>query len=478
MFEAALKRFDEVAPAVDQISIRCACEQSEDLSVRNDVLDPVTRVDDIGAMVTVIHNGGLGYAATSDLSKSGIKAACDRAATWAKAAAASPAFDFGAVQMPQESGSWNSPVDQAWDSVSLEEKVAFLKKRCSELGGDDRIVDRVAQVGYTRSESLLGVKGGGRIHQVTHLVAPDLRATANAGSQTHTRSTGMRGISRQGGWELLDGEGLKRKAHALKGEAIALLDAPNCPTGEMEIVLDPEQMMLQIHESIGHPIELDRILGDERNYAGTSFVTLDMFGSYRYGSDVLTVTFDPTVEREFASYGFDDDGTKASREILIDKGVLIRPLGGSSSQARAKISGVACSRANGWNRPPIDRMANLNIEPGEGTVEDLIANVEDGVYMRTNTSWSIDDSRNKFQFGCEIGERIKDGKRVGLVKRPNYRGISATFWRGLVEVAGKESFAALGTPYCGKGEPNQIIRVGHASPACRFKNVSVFGGAE
>jgi predicted Zn-dependent protease len=236
-------------------------------------------------------------------------------------------------------------------------------------------------------------------------------------------------------------------------------------------------MILQIHESIGHPLELDRILGDERNYAGTSFVTLDMFGTYRYGSDLLNVTWDPTRPEQLASYGFDDEGRPATREHVIRDGRLLRPLGGSTSQARAGIEGVATARACSWNRPPIDRMANLNLEPGASRFDDMVRAVERGVYMETNCSWSIDDSRNKFQFGCEQGRLIEDGELTTLVRKPNYRGISATFWRNLAMVGNEETFRVMGTPNCGKGEPNQLVRVGHASPACLFRDVDVFGGA-
>ena len=245
----------------------------------------------------------------------------------------------------------------------------------------------------------------------------------------------------------------------------------------MDLLLAPDQMVLQIHESIGHPIELDRILGDERNYAGTSFVTQDMFGSYRYGSDLLNVTFDPTRPEQLASYGYDDEGTPALKEFIIKDGILLRPLGGAISQARADCAGVANARACSWNRPPIDRMANLNLEVGDSSFEEMVASVERGVFMQTNCSWSIDDSRNKFQFGCEYGRLIEDGQLKGLVKKPNYRGISATFWRNLKMVGDQETYLVMGTPNCGKGEPNQVVRVGHASPTCLFADVDVFGGA-
>ena len=303
-----------------------------------------------------------------------------------------------------------------------------------------------------------------------------MNATANFGAETQTRSFGGHAFCRQGGLEILDDVGFATAAPAIAAQALELLAAPNCPSGLMGLVIAPDQMILQVHESIGHPLELDRILGDERNYAGRSFVTLDMFGSYQYGSELLNVTFDPTRTEELASYGFDDDGQPAQRQDIIRRGVLLRPLGSSSSQARAGTAGVANARAAGWSRPPIDRMANLNLEPGDRTVPELVGAVEDGMYVETNCSWSIDDSRNKFQFGCEWGRRIRNGELREVVKNANYRGVSATFWRSLKAVGDADTVAVLGTPWCGKGEPNQVIRVGHAAPACLFADVDVFGG--
>jgi predicted Zn-dependent protease len=201
-----------------------------------------------------------------------------------------------------------------------------------------------------------------------------------------------------------------------------------------------------------------------------------MFGSYQYGSPLLNVTFDPTVDSELATYATDDDGLNATKEFIIKDGILKRPLGGTISGHRAGVKGVACTRASNWNRPPIDRMANLNVEPGSENLASLIGQVERGVLMRTNLSWSIDDSRNKFQFGCEMGQLIEEGRLTKIVKNPSYRGISATFWRNLKAVGDASTRGVYGTPYCGKGEPNQVIRVGHASPTCLFTNVDVFGG--
>ena len=306
---------------------------------------------------------------------------------------------------------------------------------------------------------------------------PGLSVTAHDDGVTQTRSlNGYRGICQQGGVEVLARFGFADAGRRVAEEALELLTAPNCPSGTMDVLLAPDQMILQIHESIGHPLELDRILGDERNFAGTSFVTPDMFGSYRYGSDLLNITFDPTRPEELASYAYDDEGTRAEKVFLIRKGILERPLGGAISQSRANLPGVANARADNWNRPPIDRMANLNLEPGDASFDELVGSIDRGVLMETNCSWSIDDSRNKFQFGCERARVIDNGKVGHVVKNPNYRGISAEFWRSLARVGNADTMQVLGTPYCGKGEPSQVIRVGHASPACVFTSVDVFGG--
>ena len=196
-----------------------------------------------------------------------------------------------------------------------------------------------------------------------------------------------------------------------------------------------------------------------------------------YGSPLMNVTFDPSVSGEFASYRFDDGGNVATREYLIKEGVLLRGLGSKESQIRANVPGVANLRACSWNRPPIDRMANINLEPGGSSFEEMISNIESGVYMQSNRSWSIDDYRNKFQFGCEYAKLIENGKLTKTLKNPNYRGITNQFWRSLSQVGDRSTLGIYGTPSCGKGEPNQAIRVGHASPICAFDNIEVFGGA-
>ncbi|MGE0712749.1 MAG: TldD/PmbA family protein [Planctomycetota bacterium] len=478
MIETLSARFQRaLPPGIEFCSLRYSSERGEDLSVRQGVLQPVEASEDAGAMVTVIHAGGLGYAATSDLSEEGLREAVRRAQGWAERSAGRSVIDFTKVGASHPQGEYQSPVQTPWESSTLADKLELLRELDQALGADARIVDRQAALSLRAVDTFTLTNGGGRLEQRFRYVFPGLRATANQGADTQTRTFGARANCQQGGLEILARVDYRAAADRVAREALELLAAPDCPTDTRHLLLAPDQMILQIHESIGHPLELDRILGDERNYAGTSFVTLDMFGTYQYGSKLLNVTFDPTRPEQLASYGFDDDGTPATREYVIKDGLLLRPLGSAVSQARAGVPGVANARACSWNRPPIDRMANLNVEPGDRSFADLVGSVERGVYMQTNCSWSIDDSRNKFQFGCEYARLIEDGELKGVVKKPNYRGISASFWRNLIGVGDQATFQVMGTPNCGKGEPNQVIRVGHASPACLFADVEVFGGA-
>ena len=469
--------FNNIAPNVDFWTLRLTDEKRESISVRQGVMQPVYNQMARGALLTVVMGDGCGYAATSDLSASGLKKAASQASEWAKQAADMGLLKASDFPRPERKAQYETPVNQDWDALPLNEKVTLLQDANTALKINDSIVDWQAFLGRRCEDTLLTRSAGAHIEQRFHYINPGLVAVANKGSLTQYRTGGGSQSARQGGLEQLDLLDFPGEATTLAEQAAALLSADECPHGKMDLVLAPSQMILQIHESIGHPLELDRILGDERNYAGTSFVSQDMFGSYHYGSDLLNVTFDPNRTEQLASYAYDDEGSSAEREYIIRNGILQRPLGGFSSQSRAHMQGVANARQSDWFRPPIDRMANLNVEPGDKSVADMIASVEHGVYMETNRSWSIDDSRNKFQFGCELGRVIENGELKGLVRNPNYRGISATFWRNLIDVGNKESFQVQGVTNCGKGEPNQSIYVGHASPTCRFSDVDIFGGA-
>ena len=473
------KIFQKHLPAVDFCSLRYVATNTETMRVSSESLEDYQICQDAGIYISVIHNGGAGYSATSRLDSEGVRLALEQACNWAELSRQRTAVDYKKISLPQPDGTYQSPEKQPWEDVPLGEKITLLADITKSMDIGGRIVGRFAGVERVKQQSVMMYSNGHRCDQTRQWLIPSIYVLANKNGETQTRSWGgsaLGGQTRLGGFEYLEDK-KEEVGQRLAEESLQLLSAPDCPSQCGSLLVMPDQMAIQIHESVGHPLELDRILGDERNMAGTSFVTLDMIGSYAYGSPLLNVSFDPTITEELGSYGWDDDGCKAEKRLLIEKGILKRVLGGQISQARADVPGVSCSRAENWHRPPVDRMANINVEPGETSLEDMISSIENGILVSTNRSWSIDDSRNKFQFGCEWGEIIKNGERAGIVKNPGYRGVSASFWRNLQAVGNRESFEVHGTPYCGKAEPGQVITVGHASPPCLFGDVEIFGGS-
>ena len=426
-----------------------------------------------GIMVEVLVNGQFGYYGTHRLDSNSINHAAQKAYDIAKNAAKYSIHSFSNSVRPKSIGEYNSPYKIK--SLDLDQLMDILIKSNILLRGSKKIISATSMARIVNMEMNFISSNGSNLKQNFLYVGPGFRTIAQDGDIIQSRS--YMDQCKQIGMEMFDEEFVMKKCESICKEAVELLHADECPNENMDLVLHSDQMLLQIHESIGHALEVDRILGDERNYAGWSFVNLDDFGKLKYGSDIMNITFDPTIPSEFASYGFDDTGNKATKEFIIKNGILQRGLGGLESQERAKIKGVANVRSCSWNRAPIDRMANLNLEPGNSTFDEMIESVEKGIFMQTNRSWSIDDFRNKFQFGCEYAKLIENGKLTKTVKNPNYRAISTPFWNSLKKVGNSDTFDVYGTPHCGKGEPNQCVRVGHASPACVFNNIEIFGGA-
>lgn len=476
MLERTLKTFQSLVADTQGWSIRIVDEDRLHLNVRQGVVEPPQLHCSRGAMITVFKANGVGYAATADLSESGLQSALDEASGWAEQAAAQGLLRADELYLSDAQADYATRHATRWDHANIANQLDLLGAVSARLKSHDTIVDWQSQLISTNTQSLLATSRGALIRQRFCHLWPLLSATASNDHETQRRSQGHEMVL-QNGLESLSENLWSEQAARVGEEAVALLSAPNCPSDTRDLLLMPDQMVLQIHESIGHPLELDRILGDERNYAGGSFVRKEMFGRFQYGSEHLNISFAPDIAEEPASYACDDDGSPARRAMLIENGVLKRPLGGALSQHRAGMDGVACSRACSWNRPAIDRMANLNLEPGDKSLDELVSMVDKGILMDTNRSWSIDDQRNKFQFGCEVAYLIEAGQIKGLVKNPNYRGVSSEFWRNLAAVGDSNSFKVMGVGTCGKGEPSQSIHVGHASPACLFRAVEVFGGA-
>lgn len=443
-------------------------------TIRNEKLEESLTVVDQGARVEVLENGCIGYAGTQDLSAAGLQRAEAKARELALASSRNPVFRFSEKVRPFARGQFKSPVQKSLDSLPVQQLMDVLMDCSGAMKISDEIVQRHA--GVILVETQIHSKGpqGAETVQDFSMVALNIGATAQVGSEVQTRTLHGHAATYQIGSELFSRHRLLPNCETVAKQALELVHAENCPADTRDLLIAPDQMYIQIHESIGHPLELDRILGDERNFAGWSFVNQEDFGKLQYGSSIMNVTFDPTRFGELASYNFDDSGLKATKEHLIKDGVLVRALGGLESQERSKVPGVANFRSASWNRAPIDRMANINLEPGKSDLEEMIGSMQKGLIVHTNKSWSIDDYRDKFQFGCEYGQIVESGKVTKIVKNPNYRGRTLDFWRNLSMVGNHTE--TFGTLYCGKGEPSQIIRVGHASPYALFKNIEVFGG--
>jgi predicted Zn-dependent protease len=432
-----------------------------------------------GLMIEVLVDGQFGYASTNYLDLTNIQVTAQRAYQQAKVAANWAVHSFTVAQRPKAIGQYFSPYLKDSEAISPQEINQLLIDICDRLKVSEQIVKTSAYAVITETETKFISSNGSDVYQKFLTIATDYAAIAQDGAIIQRRGDhGQLACCNQIGMEVFDRDITLQKAQIIGRQAIELLSADECPTKTTNLVLAPDQMLLQIHESIGHPLEIDRILGDERNYAGGSFVKLEDFGNMQYGSSLMNVSFDPTIAGEFASYGFDDVGIPATKEYLIKEGKLLRGLGSSESQSRSHIKGVANARATSWNRPAIDRMANINLDAGQHSFDQIIADIEYGVYMESNRSWSIDDYRNKFQFGCEYAKLIENGKLTKTLRNPNYRGVTNQFWNSLTKVGDRQTIEAYGSPFCGKGEPNQVIRVGHASPVCLFSNIEVFGGAK
>lgn len=469
--------FQKYKKEADFVAFKTIHERTRDISVRDGKPDNLTEFQDSGLLIEVMRDGHMGYSGTCETTPEGIKHAFKKAIEMTDSSSKFPVFKFDSRIRPSSQGLYKTNSKKPLDQLSLSEIYDFLKKTSLKLKCDPKIISTSSDAMLIECEQHYMSSAGADFRQSFEIVINSMSATARLGSETQTRSLhGGRGNCMQIGAEYFNLVTAMNDCEQISSEALELLAAENCPTETCDLILAPDQMLLQIHESIGHPLELDRILGDERNFAGWSFVQPANIGNLQYGSPMMNVVFDPTADQQLASYKFDEIGNPAVKKYLIKDGILQAGLGSLESQLRSGLSGVANARSSSWNRAPIDRMANINLEGGDLTLDEMISKVENGVIMYSNKSWSIDDYRRKFQFGCEYGKKIENGKITKTLKNPNYRGLTVPFWNSLRGLTKPDTIETYGSPYCGKGEPSQIIRVGHSSPYALFKNIEVFGG--
>ena len=449
---------------------------TESLAIRSEMVESLDRAESIGFGVRVLVDGAWGYASSALLEDSEATRIAQLAVEVGRASATAISKPVELVPEPAHQDSWSSPAQIDPFSVSLEDKVGLLVSATQEMGRVDGIRVARGTMDLLRQKTLFLSSEGSRIAQSVIQTGAGIEATAVSDGEVQVRSYpgSFRGHYASAGYELVDEMDLPANAQRTAEEAVALLSAAECPSGQTTLVLDGHQMMLQVHESVGHPTELDRVLGMEAAFAGTSFVGIEDIGKLRYGSEVVNITADATIEGGIGSYAYDDEGVAAQRIDLLKEGILV---GFQTSRETAAAVGSDRSngtmRAEGWENFPLIRMTNINLLPNEGSLEDLISDVDDGIFMSTNKSWSIDDKRKNFQFGCEVAWEIKKGKLGRMLKDPRYTGITPVFWGSCDAVAGPDEWKVWGTPNCGKGQPGQTMRVGHGTSPARFRNVAV-----
>jgi TldD protein len=475
-FEALARRALDTASlrGAHYADIRFENVRSERIEVRNGVVASLSDAGSTGYGIRALVAGAWGFAAGSDLSHAGIDATASRAAAIAKASASIARERFGAPPLHAYADSYCTPVVRDPAEVPLGERVALLLEAEKLAHASDRIAVARAWLDLWRTQKYFFSTIGSAIEQTIVQSGSGVAAMAVGDGDVQTRTyPGDIGLYKAGGWEIVEEARLAENAQRIGEEATALLRAPQCPSGTLDVILGGSQVSLQIHESCGHPAELDRVMGWEANFSGTSFLEIGQLGKLKYGSDAVTIVVDNTLAFGMATCGYDDEGTKSGRSDIVRDGVL-RGYEMSNDTARAiGRESNGCVRAQSWEFVPMIRMCNLNLLPGDRPFEALFEDVRDGVYMESNRSWSIDDRRLNFQFGCQIGWEVKSGKRGRMLKNPTYAGMTPQFWNACDAIADERSWNAWGTPNCGKGEPMQTGRTTQAASPARFRNVTV-----
>lgn len=457
--------------------VRIIERRQEVIQTKNQALAAVNIGDSMGAGIRVLYQGGWGFASTQKLDSDGIAQAAARAVEVAKASATCVETPIKLAPVPVYRTKWISPYLIDPFTVSLEQKVRILIECGKIMNSVKGITLAEGEMTFIREQKLFVSSEGSVIEQTFIRSSCGIEANATDGDERQRRSwpNSFGGQHENAGWEMVAKWNLPGNAERIAEEAVALMKAPLCPQETKDIIIGASQVGLQIHESCGHPVELDRALGQEANFAGKSFLVPNMLRQLKYGSEIVNLVADATAYGALGGFGYDDEGVAAQCIPLVTNGMFTGYL---SSRDTAEIIGLKKSggamRAESWNFQPIIRMTNISLLPGSaGGLQDLIADCDDAIYFDTNKSWSIDDRRNNFQFGTEAAYKIKNGKIVGLLKNPSYGGITTEFWNSCDAICGREAYTEWGLPNCGKGQPMQTMWTGHGAAPARFRKIRV-----
>lgn len=463
-----------LAAGAQYADARVVISKNQSIAVHNAEPQSIDQTESAGVGVRALIGSGWGFYATSDLTPVAARAAGERSAAIARASASVPGPVMPLADVPVVDEFYETPHGIDPFSVPISDKVDLLIDVTRTAGEVDGIAIATGNVSFWDTNKWFVSSQGHRIHQHVVESGGGFDATAIGDGEIQRRSYPQSfGQYESGGYEVVQKWDYPANAGRIGEEAAALLSAPRLEEGEKQLILEGSQLALQIHESVGHAIELDRILGWEAAFAGTSHLELDKLGTHKYGSPLMNITADATLPGALGTFGYDDEGTAAQRVDIVKDGIWVGVLSGRDSASVAGLAPGGMVRGDGYNRLPMVRMTNVGILPGDSSLDEIIAATKDGVYMSTNRSWSIDDRRLNFQFGCEIGWEIRDGKLGRMVKNPTYTGITPQFWGQLDKLAGGEEWVHWGTPNCGKGQPIQVAHTGHSAAPGRFAKVRV-----
>lgn len=455
--------------------VRIVDTRSEDISVRSGRVEGISSSASLGFGVRVIADGAWGFAASSEMTDVAASRVAAQAVAIARASALVRGEFVHLEPLPAQTGSWRGPCEIDPFAIGVEEKLAVLLAADEALRAAPDVRVSEGSMSFLAVSKTFASTEGSYLEQSYVESGAGITAYALGDGELMRRSypNSHGGQVVQGGWEAVLALDLPGNAPRVAEQAAALLRAKPCPAATTTVVIDGSQLALQVHESVGHPTELDRVLGDEAAFAGTSFVGVGDLGRLDYGSPYVTVTADATVPGSLGSFGWDDEGVPATRDHLVRDGVLAGFLGSREASAAIGRPSNGCMRADGWNRLPIIRMTTVSLEPRAGTFDELIADTDDGLYLETNSSWSIDDRRLNFQFATEIGWEIRKGRLGAMVRNPNYTGITPAFWGSCDAICGPGEWRVWGLPNCGKGQPMQVAHVAHGAAPARFRDVQV-----
>jgi len=459
----------------DYADIRIVRRQNEEIEVKNGKVEALTSDEDFGFGIRILIKGAWGFACSSKVAKREMETVFGRALKIAKASSKVKGKEIVFPSSPPRVDVYGTPVSIDPFDVVPERKIDLLLKADEIIRRNKKVKISEAFLGSYKTEKTFASTEGSYIEQEIVECGAGIAATAIEGGEVQVRSypNSFRGNFATKGYEWIEELALEHHAQRVADEAEQLLSAKPCPSKITTLILDSSQLALQIHESIGHPIELDRILGTEASYAGTSFLRPEMVGHLKYGSEMVNIVADATYPGGLGTFGYDDEGIEAKGFPIISQGILVNLLTSRETAHYLGKESNGTMRADGWNRIPLIRMTNISIEPGEWTLEGMIADTEEGLFLSTNRSWSIDDKRINFQFGTEIGWEIKGGKLGDIVKNPTYTGITLKFWNSCDAIGSRDHWQMWGTPNCGKGEPGQVAHVGHGAAPARFRNIQV-----